>query len=338
MSLRIDSTEWISGAMLIGETGGGVIGSLIPSSGDNGAGYAYNDLSLPADNTKEICGRITTWPSAGTLTAYEDTSFTFTGAADGTYSFAYQIYVDYAATGSPTTVTLTVGGVNATATGALAAASISAPSASAFGAASASGALGVIVVSAPTASANGTTVGNAVAMGVLAAIDLATPSGAATGGGYGNRRFCCLHDNGTASREHWSDALPGRHQCYRRCRLGQNNSVDCCSIPRTQGYLMHTVLICRKWNSPEISITMDKRGIEVSMSIHDFVTALADEAAEPLAAQVAGNAGNPFLLLTNKQMVARIVSAVESEAMRDILSESARRVFAGMKAETAKVM
>lgn len=87
----------------------GVLGSEIPSSGDNGPGYAYNDLSLPADANKEICGRITTWPSAGTLTAYEDTSFTFTGAPDGIHTFQYQLYVDYVATGGPTTVTLTVG-------------------------------------------------------------------------------------------------------------------------------------------------------------------------------------------------------------------------------------
>lgn len=109
MSLRIDATEWISGALLIGETGLGVLAENIPSTGTSGASYLYNDLSLPADNGKEICGRITSWPSAGTLYAYEDGSFSFTGAPDGAYSFAYQLYVDGVATGSPTTVDLTVG-------------------------------------------------------------------------------------------------------------------------------------------------------------------------------------------------------------------------------------
>lgn len=109
MSLRIDSTEWISGALLIGETGLGVLAEDIPSTGDDGASYLYNDLSLPADNGKEICGRITSWPASGTLYAYEDGSFTFTGAPDGAYSFAYQLYVDGVATGSPATVDLTVG-------------------------------------------------------------------------------------------------------------------------------------------------------------------------------------------------------------------------------------
>jgi hypothetical protein len=109
MSLRVDSSPWISGALLVGDAGLGVLGSEVPASGENGAGYLYNDLSLPADADKEVCGRITTWPSAGTLYAYEDSSFTFTGAPDGSYSFAYQLYVDGVATGSPTTATLEVG-------------------------------------------------------------------------------------------------------------------------------------------------------------------------------------------------------------------------------------
>lgn len=108
MSFRVDSA-WIPGAFIVGDDGLGVLGSEIASSGDAGPGYAYNDLSLPADADKEICGRITTWPSAGTLYAYEDTSFTFTGAPDGVYTFQYQLYVDGVATGSPATVTLTVG-------------------------------------------------------------------------------------------------------------------------------------------------------------------------------------------------------------------------------------
>jgi hypothetical protein len=91
----------------------GVLGSAIASTGDYGAGYCYNDLDLPADANKEICGRVTAWPSAGTLFAYEDTSFSFTGAPDGIYTFQYQLYVDGVATGSPATVTLLQGDVGA---------------------------------------------------------------------------------------------------------------------------------------------------------------------------------------------------------------------------------
>ena len=112
MSLRVDTSSLIANAIVCGHRGLGVLGDDIPSTGDNGGSFLYNDLSLPSDNGKEICGRITAWPSAGSLFAYEDGSFEFTGAPDGSYSFAYQLYVDGVASGTGTAY-LQVGSVTA---------------------------------------------------------------------------------------------------------------------------------------------------------------------------------------------------------------------------------
>lgn len=76
-----------------GGPGLGVLGSLVPSGGLDGAGYLYAGLSLPADDDKEVRGPITRWPS-GTLTVYEDSSFSYTGSTD--YAL-YALYVDGAA-------------------------------------------------------------------------------------------------------------------------------------------------------------------------------------------------------------------------------------------------
>lgn len=108
MSLRIDTTELISGAYVIGEMGLGVLGSAVPSTGEHGASYLYNDLSLPADNGKEIRGLIVTPPSAGTFFAYEDGSFSLIGAPDGSYTFTYRLFVDGVDLGE-TTSSVTVG-------------------------------------------------------------------------------------------------------------------------------------------------------------------------------------------------------------------------------------
>jgi len=118
MSQRFDA-PWISGAHLFGQPGYGVLAENIPSTGDSGPSYLYNDITLPDDAGKEVCGRITTWPSAGTLFAYEDGSFEFVGAPDGAYSFAYQLYVDGMITGAPAVVDLLVGesSLNASASG-----------------------------------------------------------------------------------------------------------------------------------------------------------------------------------------------------------------------------
>lgn len=108
MSIRISTTEYFSG-LVIGNTGLGAPAEDIPSTGDSGGSFLYNDLSLPADNGKEIRGEILTLPADGALFVNEDGSFTFTGAADGDYSFTYQLYVDGVAIGSPATVSLAVG-------------------------------------------------------------------------------------------------------------------------------------------------------------------------------------------------------------------------------------
>lgn len=108
MSIRVDTSPLISSSLIVGESGHGVLAENIPSSGPNGAGYTYNDLSLPADNGKEIRGEVVTFPASGVFFAYEDTSFEFT-APDGTYFFEYQLYVDGVATGSPVQVDLVVG-------------------------------------------------------------------------------------------------------------------------------------------------------------------------------------------------------------------------------------
>lgn len=94
MSLRIDTAELIPGAYVVGEVGLGVLGYAIPSTGVHGPSYLYNDLSLPADATKEIRGLIVTVPGAGTFFAWEDGSFSLLGAPDGSYTFTYELFVD----------------------------------------------------------------------------------------------------------------------------------------------------------------------------------------------------------------------------------------------------
>ena len=115
MSMRVDSSL-IAGSLVVGGPGLGVLAENVPSTGPNGAGYLYNDLTLPADNGKEVRGEILTQPSSGTLFALEDSSFSFVGAPDGSYEFTYQLYVDGVLTGPAATVTLNVGDVAASVT------------------------------------------------------------------------------------------------------------------------------------------------------------------------------------------------------------------------------
>jgi hypothetical protein len=93
----------------------GTLGSLIPSTGDNGAGYIYASLSLPADNLKEYQGYITSVPSGLTITAYENSSF-IAAANDGSYVVPWDLYENGVYLSS-TTFTLNFGATTTTITG-----------------------------------------------------------------------------------------------------------------------------------------------------------------------------------------------------------------------------
>lgn len=90
MSYRFD-TPLITGAYHFGNRGLGVLGSEIASTGTNGPGYIYGDLSLPADANKEYSGYVETPPGVGTFFAFEDSSYIYEGPST---SFTYRLRED----------------------------------------------------------------------------------------------------------------------------------------------------------------------------------------------------------------------------------------------------
>lgn len=96
---------WLSSAY----AGLGIPGSAIPSSGDSGPSPVVND---GINVNREYYWKITAYPSAGTLVPYEDLTFEFSGAPDGTYSFVYPLFEDGVSQGTAT-VTMQVGNPSA---------------------------------------------------------------------------------------------------------------------------------------------------------------------------------------------------------------------------------
>ena len=113
-SCTVDAEDWQGAdSCTIGDVGGGLLGSEIVVGG-----FLYNDLTLPADAAKEICGRVTYWPPGLNLRTDEDGGLIASGA-DGTYTAMYQLYVDYAVTGPETPITFTFGALSAAVAGAI---------------------------------------------------------------------------------------------------------------------------------------------------------------------------------------------------------------------------
>lgn len=115
MSMRVDSNQLIAGRCVVTQyPGHGIQAQNVPATGDNGAGYLYNDIAeYSFTATDELRGQILTLPAAGTFTPYEDSSFSFTGAPDGVYTFTYRGFRNGVSYGDYT-VTMTIGAQAAT--------------------------------------------------------------------------------------------------------------------------------------------------------------------------------------------------------------------------------
>lgn len=81
----------LTGAYHYGGGGLGVLGSLVASTGEAGAGYGFNSLTLPADANKEYCFPLGAIPAGLTIDADELTGFTASATTDGTYSVPFRV-------------------------------------------------------------------------------------------------------------------------------------------------------------------------------------------------------------------------------------------------------
>ena len=105
MSVRVDSSSLISGAVVCGHRGLGVTGAVIratTATGTHGAGWLYDDWDSAADDAKEFRLLIETPPADGALFLYQDGSFSWVPVTDGTRNCVGRLYVDGADQGTET--------------------------------------------------------------------------------------------------------------------------------------------------------------------------------------------------------------------------------------------
>ncbi len=100
--LRIDTAELFPGALVIGDTGLGVLGASVPAAGLHGPAFARDAVVLQTDFAgKEYRGTIDAAPPELRLTAAENTSFTATGP-DGSHEVSWSLFEDGVYVGSST--------------------------------------------------------------------------------------------------------------------------------------------------------------------------------------------------------------------------------------------
>ena len=87
-----------------------------------------------------------------------------------------------------------------------------------------------------------------------------------------------------------------------------------------------------------ISISVSNDSISLEMTLEDFLIALSDEVAEPLAASIAEGAGNPAFWFTKKALTDNLVKALESKlALEHFIEATNKRKHLGAAKERARL-
>ena len=86
MSVRVGATLF-TGGVAVGDTGFGILAENVPSTGENGPGYVFNELVFPADNGIEVMGHITSEPSGPNVISFVVDGVLCDGGAFSTYGW-----------------------------------------------------------------------------------------------------------------------------------------------------------------------------------------------------------------------------------------------------------
>lgn len=108
MTVRVDSSPLISNSVVIGVAGLGIRGEDLPTDGQDGNSILFELADLPAENDVEFRMLVTSQPSVGTLTTFEDGSFIWDAPVGTSDSFTVEWFKDGVTQGSET-INVTIG-------------------------------------------------------------------------------------------------------------------------------------------------------------------------------------------------------------------------------------
>ncbi len=101
------------------------------------------------------------------------------------------------------------------------------------------------------------------------------------------------------------------------------------------------VTISRKWNAPQIEVTLNDEAIGIIMQMSDFVEALKCELeTEGFVEGIKAGVGSVTWVVKKETFNARVDQAAAGAkgALHQALEAAIERIMSGVKAESAKVM
>lgn len=93
MSCRVDTAPLIASSCIVGDSGHGVLGSEVPSTGEFGAGLLFNDVQASGWGANEV-RVLVTGHNFTTLFVHENTAVEGTVPGNGVYTVSFDVFLD----------------------------------------------------------------------------------------------------------------------------------------------------------------------------------------------------------------------------------------------------
>jgi len=91
------------------------------------------------------------------------------------------------------------------------------------------------------------------------------------------------------------------------------------------------LVISKQLNGGAITVSISNSELSLSVGLEDFLLAVAQESRKPLASDATRNAGNPTLLITNAQLLAKVESSLVAEDVFKTLYDASQVVLRSIK-------
>lgn len=91
------------------------------------------------------------------------------------------------------------------------------------------------------------------------------------------------------------------------------------------------IVVSKKLNGAPVSVTLSSTELKVAMALSDYMSNLAEEACAGLAEAAAKAVGNPTLLVTNAQLLAKMQAAINPRDVFDALAKASVVVIDELK-------
>lgn len=91
------------------------------------------------------------------------------------------------------------------------------------------------------------------------------------------------------------------------------------------------IIAYKAFGGAPVTVKLTSEGLSMDVGINDFLRAMSSEVTRRLAADAVRNVGNPALVLTNAQLLARVTDSINADEVFESMVAAASGVLEDLK-------